>query len=179
MFFKYVIFYLRGVIIVFYYTALKDWRIKHNYTKSQMADLLDLSNSHYGYIENGDRQPSTKVITKMIELTHLSPNVFFPYNNTNIIDSMKLQDRFMDLKKENLKLQQLIFDKEIEIAKVNFIIKILEEIIIFSVKAIHKGYSIDKYRDEVEDIMKISIQKGVTHDIICNAFDININALKK
>jgi len=164
---------------VFCNAALKDWRVKQNFTKSQMAKLLNMSNSHYGYLENGVRQPSIKVITLLLEITRLPPEVFFPHNNMNTLEPIKLQARFLKSQQENLNLQKQVFAREIEIAKAGSVIHILEEIINVAVKAIQKKYNIDKYKDEVIKIAKNAIQINIPCDVVCNAFGINIYTLKK
>ena len=144
-----------------------------------MAKLLELSNSHYGYLESGIRQPSTKVITRLLELTRLPPDVFFSCSTANAVEPMKMQSRFLKSQQENLNLQKTVFAKDLEIAKARSVIHILEEIVNVANKAIQNKYNIEKYRDEVIKIAKSVVQLDIPCDTICNAFGINIYTLKK
>jgi len=164
---------------VFCHAALEDWRKKQNITKSHMAKLLNLSSGYYGYLERGARQPSTKVITKLLELTNLSSEEFFPVNKSNTKgNSLELQNRFLKVQCENLDLQRIILAREIEIANAKSVIYILEELMNVAKNAIRKKYSIDKYKNEIIKTAKEAIQMDIPSDIVCRAFGINISVLK-
>jgi transcriptional regulator with XRE-family HTH domain len=166
-------------IKVFCHAALEDWRKKQNITKSQMAKLLNLSNGYYGYLERGIRQPSTKVITKLLELTNLSSEEFFPINKTSMkVNPLELRTRFLKAQRDNLNLQKVILAREIEIANDKSIIYILEEIMNAAINSIRKRHSIDKYKNEIINIAKKAIQMDIPCDIVCRAFGINIFTLK-
>jgi len=164
---------------LFCHAALEDWRKKRNITKSRMVKLLNLSSGYYGYLERGVRQPSTKVITKLLELTNLSSEEFFPNNKMNSkVNPLELQNRFLKAQRENLNLQRIILSKEIEIANSKSVIYILEETMNVAVNAIRKKHSIEKYKSEIVKIAKKSIQMDVPCEIVCRAFGINIFTLK-
>ena len=164
---------------MFCHAALEDWRRKQNITKSHMAKLLNLSSGYYGYLERGIRQPSTKVITKLLELTNLSSEEFFPINKINTkVNPLELQNRFLKAQRENLNLQKIILSREIEIANSKSVIYILEEIMNIAVIAIRKKHSVDKYKSEMVKIAKRAIQMDVPCEIVCRAFGINIYTLK-
>ena len=164
---------------MFCHAALEDWRKKQNITKSQMAKLLSLSSGYYGYLERGTRQPSTKVITKLLELTNLSSEEFFPINKSIINGNLlELQNRFLKAQRENLNLQKTILAREVEIANAKSIIFILEEIMNVAINAIRKKYSIEKYKSEIVKTAKEAIQMEIPCEIVCRAFGININTLK-
>ena len=164
---------------MFCHAALEDWRRKQNITKSHMAKLLNLSSGYYGYLERGIRQPSTKVITKLLELTNLSSEEFFPINKINTkVNPLELQNRFLKAQRENLDLQKIILSREIEIANSKSVIFILEEIMNVAINAIRKKHSVDKYKNETIKIAKNAIQMDVPCEIVCRAFGINIQTLK-
>jgi transcriptional regulator with XRE-family HTH domain len=170
---------LKGGMKVFCHAALEDWRKKQNITKSHMAKMLNVSNGYYGYLERGIRQPSTKVITKLLELTNLSSEEFFPINKSNIKGNpLELQNRFLKTQRENLNLQKEILAREVEIANAKSVIYILEEIMDVAFNAIRKKYSIEKYKSEMTKIAKEAIQMDIPCDIVCRAFGINIHTLK-
>jgi transcriptional regulator with XRE-family HTH domain len=170
---------LKGGIKVFCHAALEDWRKKQNITKSHMAKLLNLSSGYYGYLERGIRQPSTKVITKLLELTNLSSEEFFPINKTNTKENpIELQNRFLKAQRENLNLQKIILSREIEIANAKSVIYLLEEIMNVAINAIRKKQSVDKYKIETTKIAKKAIQMDVPCEIVCRAFGINFYTLK-
>jgi hypothetical protein len=138
-----------------------------------------LSNGYYGYLEKGVRQPSTIVITKLLELTNLSSDEFFPINKSNTqVNPLELQNRFLKAQRENLNLQIIILSREVEIANAKSVIYILEEIMNVAKNAIQKKQSIDKYKNETIKIAKKAIQMEIPCEIVCRAFGINIYTLK-
>jgi transcriptional regulator with XRE-family HTH domain len=144
-----------------------------------MAKLLNLSSGYYGYLERGVRQPSTKVITKLLELTNLSSEEFFPVNKSSMkVNPLELQNRFLKSQRENFDLQKTILAREVEIANSKSVIYILEEIMNAATNAIRKKHSIDKYKNETIKIAKEAIQMDIPCDIVCRAFGINIYTLK-
>ena len=161
-------------------TALSDWRKKRNFTRSHMAKLLDLSSGHYGYLEKGLRQPSTKVIAKLLELTGMSSDVFFPTNKSDIkTNPLKIQLHFLEAQQENFNLRNTIFSKEVEIVNANSLIYILDEIMNVATNAIRKKYSLDRYKSEIINIAKDAVQKmDIPCDVVCRAFGISFYTLK-
>jgi len=167
---------------MFHGAALKAWRERQNYSKSHMAKLLNLSKGHYGLLERGIKQPSTKVISELLELTGLSSDVFFLTDRSNAIsvDFLKFQARFLEAQQENLNLRNTVVLKETEIAKDNVVIYILKKAMSIANKAVQRKYSIDRYENEIINFAKESVQKNdISCDIICQAFGISVHTLKK
>jgi len=161
---------------MFYSAALRDWRERRKYTKTHVSKLLNLSKSHYGDLEKGVYQPSTKVISKILELTGLSPDVFFQINKSKT-DPSTMQNLFLKTHQEVLNLRGIIHANYIEIAKINAINYIHEEVI----KAVNAAIpQKSKYREEIIEIARDSIQKqNISCEIVCHALNINVLTLKK
>lgn len=64
-------------------TKLKKLREQNNYTRKQVAELLDISPSVIGYYENGDRVPSLSVLIKFCAYYKTSADYLLDINTTN------------------------------------------------------------------------------------------------
>ena len=51
---------------------LKDYRIKHNLSQLQMAELLETSQGYYSQIESGSRKPGLVIIRKLSKVIGVS-----------------------------------------------------------------------------------------------------------
>ena len=61
---------------------LKDFRLNHGYSKKQMADILQISNSLYEKIEYGIRQPSRNFLIRFKTIfPNFDMNIFFTSDN--------------------------------------------------------------------------------------------------
>jgi len=57
---------------------LKDLRKRHGLMHKEMAEKLDIARSHYTMIENGNRNPSLRVIENLInEFGEEAKSIFF------------------------------------------------------------------------------------------------------
>lgn len=163
--------------------VLREWRKKENYSQVDMAKLLNLSTCHYSCIEQGKRQPSTKLITKMLNITNISADSLFSteINKVNMSqDFLKSQMNILEAQKKILNLQSTLFAKYVEIARNNTIIHILRDVMSVANSAIQKKYSLDRYKREIIEIAKNAAQKvDISSEIICEAMGISIHTLKK
>ncbi|MDW5300214.1 MAG: helix-turn-helix transcriptional regulator [Sedimentibacter sp.] len=64
-------------------------KLRANKTQKEIADLIGITTSHYGFIENGDRQPSLKVAKKIANVFNTNiEGIFFAdaHNETLSVD---------------------------------------------------------------------------------------------
>lgn len=76
---------------------LEEYRNKLHLNKRQMADKLELSESYYNMIENGNRQPSKPVLEKLVAISDL-PEEYWIYG-INKNDNISNKDDFKSLRK--------------------------------------------------------------------------------
>lgn len=57
-------------------TALREARLKKNYTQEYLAELLNITPTHMKHIESGHRKPSIEVYFKMVEVLGFSTDAF-------------------------------------------------------------------------------------------------------
>jgi putative transcriptional regulator len=70
--------------------SLKKFRA--NRTQKEIADLAGITTSHYGFIENGERQPSLKVAKKIADIYNRKIEEIFFVNTPNITLDTKRND---------------------------------------------------------------------------------------
>lgn len=68
---------------------LKERRSLLEYSHQQVADAASISRQFYGMIENGDRQPSTKVAKKIGDLLGINWTIFFEVNSNQELHNQK------------------------------------------------------------------------------------------
>lgn len=57
-------------------------KLRGDKTQKEIADMIGITTSHYGFIENGDRQPSLKVARKISDVFNKSIEEIF-FDNTH------------------------------------------------------------------------------------------------
>lgn len=66
-------------------------KLRGNKTQKEIADLVGITTSHYGFIENGDRQPSLKVARKIADVFNKSiEEIFFDIQHNKMLLKEKL-----------------------------------------------------------------------------------------
>lgn len=55
-----------------FHELLRDLRTDSDLTQQQVAEILDISASHYGHFETGIREPSLSTLRRICELFHVS-----------------------------------------------------------------------------------------------------------
>jgi len=66
-------------------------KLRGNKTQKEIADLVGITTSHYGFIENGDRQPSLKVARKIADVFNKSiEEIFFDIPHNKMLLKEKL-----------------------------------------------------------------------------------------
>lgn len=67
-------------------------KFRANRTQKEMADLVGITTSHYGFIENGERQPSLKVAKKIADIYNRKIEEIFFDNIPNTMLDIKCND---------------------------------------------------------------------------------------
>lgn len=60
---------------------IRFYREKRGLTQEQLAELLHKNDKYIGHIERHERNISTKVLIKLLELWQLQPHEFFGFEN--------------------------------------------------------------------------------------------------
>ena len=91
---------------------IKEYRLKNNLTKEQLAEELNLSVKYVSRIENGIGGVKLETLTKAMNLLGMAPNDAF----SDLIDN------------EDLKLKLLLFSKISELSKdrIDFLLSIID-----------------------------------------------------
>lgn len=53
---------------------LKKYRLDHNYSQAEMADLLGTSQSYYSCIEGGVKKPGIQLVRRISKLLDVEPS---------------------------------------------------------------------------------------------------------
>ena len=67
-------------------------KIRGEKTQKEIADLIGITTSHYGFIENGERQPSLKVAKKIAEVFNKNIEEIFFDNSPNGMSGENLKE---------------------------------------------------------------------------------------
>ncbi|MDF2505601.1 helix-turn-helix transcriptional regulator [Clostridium sp.] len=67
-------------------------QLRGNKSQKEIADKVGITTSHYGFIENGERQPSLKVAKKIADVFDKKIEEIFFDNSSNISLGVKLKE---------------------------------------------------------------------------------------
>ncbi len=71
---------------------LKEFRLKNNYKQQDIAKLLKISKSGYGFYESGRNEPNVKTLCKLADIYHITLDELVGRDHPNIIDKGLLSD---------------------------------------------------------------------------------------
>jgi len=69
-------------------TWLKEYRVEKGYNQEQVAKRVNIERSYYNMIENGKRNPSTKVAKNIANYLQFDWTIFFEYECNKLKQSI-------------------------------------------------------------------------------------------
>lgn len=71
---------------------LRELRINANLTQTDVAESLNVTQSHYSRWENGTRLPDAKQILQLCDIFDCSPNDLFGFRGVHIVVGEQIRD---------------------------------------------------------------------------------------
>ncbi len=85
---------------------LKEIREKNRYKQQDIAKLLNMTKSGYGFYESGRSEPNIKTLIKLADFYHITIDELVGRENSNIIDKGTLDEIDLDIIDKLLKLDK-------------------------------------------------------------------------
>lgn len=76
-------------------TRVKEYRARFNLTQEALAEMLDISQSHYTKLENGQRLPSLKVLYSLAQVFGVKMGDLVDINTTAVEPKFVVKENIM------------------------------------------------------------------------------------
>lgn len=76
---------------------LKEYRLKNKYKQQDIANILKITKSGYGFYESGRNEPNITTLCKLADLYHITLDELIGREQKNIIDKGLLNDLELDI----------------------------------------------------------------------------------